>query len=291
MQLRGVAPGPKGSNPDRCKIADVALANIEDTYWDYNQKCDILKAISRTDAARAQSVVSVTAHHGLTGCQHCLGMQAFCQLHLIDPNDTRPDLVHVVCEKARNALPSAYGHLVLGLVFSVVAGLRSLPADDRSLFLRGSISHLRHCDHLHIGCLYLGHACVKVGLREDAFNAFRKGSKLGLQVLCLKGSSECYRTGFGVEQDSQEGQRLYREAESEKATFKDVFFKEWEKNVTTVKGAENLVEGLRKWVKDGPTLPATPVEILHPQAGSNVLPVPPPVVATRSGETPTRLWL
>lgn len=252
-------PAPVASPEDRCRIADVALSNIEDTYWDYVAKCDIDKVIDRTSKVRCESAKSVSAHHLENACPHCLGMLAFCQLHTCDPSDTRPDLVQFVCERARNALPSAYGHLVLGLVFSVVAGLRSLPADDRVVFLERSIFHLRHCDQLHIGCLYLGHACANLGLREDAFNAFTKGSKLGLKVLCLMESGECYRTGFGVEQDRQVGQRIGNEVAQHSATLKLVFFKDWEKNV---KSGENLVEFFKKWVKDGP-----------------------------SGETPTGLWL
>lgn len=286
MAFRGVSSGLRGSNSDSCRIADAALSNIEETYHDYNPKIDILIAVRRTDTARSASFASVMAHHVSSGCQHCLGMVAFCQLHTTDPIDTCPDIVQVVCEKARKALPSAYGHLVLGLVFSVVAGLRSVSADDRQLFLRRSISHLQHCDHLHIGCLYLGHACAKVGSREGAFNAFQKGSKLGLKVLCLMGIAECYRKGFGVEQNSQMSQRIGHAVAKDSPTIKDVFFKEWEKNVK-----ENVVEWFKKWVKDGPTLPATPVDILHHKAGSNVLPVSSSVVVTRTGETPTGLWL
>jgi hypothetical protein len=286
MAFRGVSSGLRGSNSDSCRIADAALSNIEETYHDYNPKNDILIAVRRTDTARSASFASVMAHHVSSGCQHCLGMGAFCQLHSTDPNDTCLDLVQVVCEKARKALPSAYGHLVLGLVFSVVAGLRSVSADDRQLFLRRSISHLQHCDHLHIGCLYLGHACAKVGAREGAFNAFQKGSKLGLKVLCLMESAECYRKGFGVEQNSQMSRRIGNAVAKDSPTTKDVFFKEWEKNVK-----ENVVEWFKKWVKEGATLPATPVDKLHHKAGSNVLPVSPSVAATRTGETPTGLLL
>ena len=134
---------------DRCRIADLALSNIEDTYGDYKAKCDIGKAQGRTVSVRFRSVKSVGEHHRDTGCQHCLGMVAFCMLHNDDPEDTRPDLVQIVCETARKALPSAYGHLVLGLVFWVVAGLRRLPSADKDLSLQRTLLHLRHCDHLH----------------------------------------------------------------------------------------------------------------------------------------------
>lgn len=286
MAVRGVSSGLRGSKSDSCCIADAALSKIEDTYHDYNPQNDIMVAISRTDTARCASFASVMAHHGSSGCRHCLGIGAFCQLHNSDPSDTRSDLVQFVCEKAKKALPSAYGHLVLGLVFSVVAGRRSVLADDRQLFLRRSISHLQHCDHLHIGCLYLGHACAKVGSREGAFNAFQKGSKLGLKVLCLMESAECYRKGFGVEPNSQMSQKIGHALAKKHPTTKDVFFKEWEKNVK-----DHAVEWIKQWVKDGLTLTATPVDKLNYKAGSNVLPAPPPGVATRTGETPTGLWL
>ena len=286
MAFRGRSSGLRGSNSDSCRIADAALSNIEETYHDYNTKNNIVNAVSRTDTARRASFAYVMAHHASSGCQHCLGMVAFCQLHNTAPSDTCPDLVQVVCEKARKALPSAYGHLVLGLVFSVVAGRRSVSADDRQLFLRRSISHLQLCDHLHIGCLYLGHACAKVGSREGAFNAFQKGSKLGLKVLCLMESGECYRRGFGVDQNRQMSQRIGDALAKDSPTTKDVFFKEWEKNVK-----ENVVEWFKKWVKDGLTQPATPDDILHHKSGSNVLPAPPSGVATRTGETPTGIWL
>ena len=281
MASRGHSSGLRGSRSDSCRIADAALSNIEETYHDYLAKTDIYKAVRRTDAARCASFAAVVAHHESSGCQHCLGMWAFCQLHTTEPTDTRPDLVQVVCDKARTALPSAYGHLVLGLVFSGVAGLRSMPADDRQFLLLRSISHLQHCDHLHIGCLYLGQACAKVGSREGAFNAFQKGSKLGIKVLCLMGSAECYRTGFGVEQDHLLSQKIGKAVAKDSPTLKDVFYKEWEKNVK-----ENVVEWLRVWVKEGPTLQAMPVDKSQHKAGSNVLPLSPSVVETLAGTHP-----
>ena len=280
MPSGGVPSGRNGSNPSGCRIAYDALSNIEGTYLDYKNKVDIHGAICRTASVRLESVKSVRAHHESTGCQHCIGMDAFCMLHHDMPED-RP-LVEVVCERAKKALPSAYGHLVLGLVFSVVAGQRSLPLGDKELFLRRSIIHLRHCDHLHIGCLYLGHACVSLGWREEAFVSFKKGSELGLRVLCLMESGECYRTGFGVQQDSRSFQQIRNQVDKDSGTLKAVFFKEWEKNV---KSGETLVEFFKNWVKEVPTISATPV------AGSSVLSETASVVATRSGETPTLLWL
>jgi hypothetical protein len=135
--------------------------------------------------------------------------------------------------------------------------------------------------------LYLGNACAKVGSREGAFNAFQKGSKLGLKVLCLMGSAECFRKGFGVEQDSIMSQKMVNSAAKDGPTVKDVFFKEWEKNVK-----ENVVEWLKKWVKEAPTLQATPVDKSQHKAGSNVWPLSPSVVEeSRNGETPTGLLL
>ena len=102
----------------------------------------------------------------------------------------------------------------------------------------------------------------------------------------MMGIAECYRKGFGVEQNSQMSQRIGHAVAKDSPTIKDVFFKEWEKNVK-----ENVVEWFKKWVKAWPTLPATPVDILHHKAGSNVLAVSSSVVVTRTGETPTGLWL
>jgi len=284
MASRGDSSGPRGSRSDSCRIADAALSKIEDTYHDYLPKIDIYKCVLRTDTARCASLASVVDHHGSSGCQHCLGMWAFCQLHTTDPTDTRPDLVEVVCDKARKALPSAYGHLVLGLVFSGVAGLRSMSAEDRQFFLLRSISHLQHCVHLHIGCLYLGQAYAKVGSREGAFNAFQKGTKLGIQVLCVRASAECYKTGFGVEQDHLRSQKIAKAVEKDGPTVKDVFYKEWEKNVKVIK--ENVVEWLKVWVKEGPTLQAMPGGKSQHKAGSNVLPLSPSVVETLAGTHP-----
>ena len=269
----------KMASGDRCRIADLALSNIEDTYGDYKAKCDIVRAQGRTVSVRIRSGQSVGDHHRDTGCQHCLGMVAFCMLHNDDPEDTCPDLVQIVCETARKALPSAYGHLVLGLVFWVVAGLRRLPSADKELSLQRTLLHLRHCDHLHIGCLYLGHACCKAGFREEAFKAFVKGSKLGLRVLCLKGSGECYLTGFGVQQDSIKGRSICNEAANEDATLKDMFFKEWEKNVKTGENLEAFFKKLLLTVENN----------LQPK--DHALPVTLADEAIASGETLTGLWL
>jgi hypothetical protein len=262
-----------------CRDAYIALSNIEETYRDYNNKSDIQAAIRRTGDVRFESMKSVRFHHEATGCLDCHAMQAFIRLHNDSPGDTQLDIAQIVCEIAKNTLPSAYGHLVLGLVFSVVAGLRSLPSADRDLSLHRAILHLRHCDHLHIGCLYLGHACAKLGQREAAFKAYQKGSTLGLRVLCMKGTSECYRSGFGVEQDSRQGQKIGREVDSNSGTLKDVFFKEWERNV---KSGENLAEWFKK------LLQTTDFKL---QPKGHVVPATPAAEATPSGETPTGLWL
>ena len=129
--------------------------------------------------------------------------------------------------------------------------------------------------------MYLGHACAKVGSREGAFNAFQKGSKLGIKVLCLMASADCYKTGFGVEQDYLLSQKIGKAVAKDSPTLKDVFYKEWEKNVK-----ENVVEWLKVWVKEGPTLQAMPVDKSQHKAGSNVLPLSPSVVETLAGTHP-----
>jgi hypothetical protein len=127
--------------------------------------------------------------------------------------------------------------------------------------------------------LYLGHACYKAGFREEAFRAFEKGSKLGLGVLCLKGRGECYLTGFGVQQDSRKGRSICNEAANEDATLKDMFFKEWEKNVKTGENLEAFFKQLLLTVENN----------LQPK--DHALPVTLADEAIASGETLTGLWL
>jgi hypothetical protein len=190
----------------------------------YQVKTNVDKA--REDAMQVQKLrFENVCQHSAAGCPDCLGMVAFCRQQGFGCSKLP---MTEVCEMARRALPSAYGHLVLGMAFFGMSGVRSLEVTLKERFLETAVSHLQHCDQTHIGCLYLGSACGRLRKMDDAFRAFEKGSKIGFGIICMLQYGECYSTGFGVAQDKAKGHRIWEQALKKGATLPDAFYREWE---------------------------------------------------------------
>jgi hypothetical protein len=178
-------PANSQNGAGSCSVALNAFQNL-DNYLEYLNKIDIRSIFIQISARRQAAYDRVRQCHQTNRCSDCMGVVSYCQFRGFGCEKST-----LACRQlAQEALPSQFGHLVLGML-----SMNQWVAGNYESDCHIALDHFKYCDTA-LG-LYLQGRCLLVqGKPSEAHAVFVKASASG-HGYSFEELAKLYKVGRG----------------------------------------------------------------------------------------------
>ena len=178
-------PANSQNGAGSCSVALNAFQNL-DNYLEYLNKIDIRSILIQISARRQAAYDRVRQCHQTNRCSDCMGVVSYCQFRGFGCEKST-----LACRQlAQEALPSQFGHLVLGML-----SMNQWVAGNYESDCHIALDHFKYCD-IALG-LYLQGRCLLVqGKPSEAHAVFVKASASG-HGYSFEELAKLYKVGRG----------------------------------------------------------------------------------------------